>query len=79
MTSAAYPPSLYMYLRDTNAHWMAEDPLMLGDLTPNTKELYEKIGFEEFSDVGVLVLESGKLPDSKVSAQIAGQMSNPWW
>jgi methenyltetrahydromethanopterin cyclohydrolase len=30
-----------------------------------------KIGFEEFSDVGVLVLESAKLPDSKVSTQIA--------
>lgn len=36
-----------------------------------TKELYEKIGFEEFPDVGVLVLESNKLPDSKVSALIA--------
>ncbi len=40
-------------------------------LAHKTKELYEKIGFEEFSDVGVLVLESSKLPDSKVSAQIA--------
>jgi methenyltetrahydromethanopterin cyclohydrolase len=40
-------------------------------LARKTKELYEKIGFEEFSDIGVLVLESSKIPDSKVSAQIA--------
>jgi methenyltetrahydromethanopterin cyclohydrolase len=40
-------------------------------LARKTKDLYEKIGFEEFSDVGVLVLESSKLPDASVSAQIA--------
>ncbi len=40
-------------------------------LARKTKDLYEKIGFEEFSDVGVLVLESNKLPDAAVSAQIA--------
>jgi methenyltetrahydromethanopterin cyclohydrolase len=40
-------------------------------LARKTKELYEKIGFEEFSDVGVLVLESNRLPDSNVSASIA--------
>lgn len=40
-------------------------------LARKTKDLYEKIGFEEFSDVGVLVLESNKLPDASVSAQIA--------
>ena len=40
-------------------------------LARKTKDLYEKIGFEEFSDVGVLVLESNKLPDEKVTAHIA--------
>ncbi len=40
-------------------------------LARKTKDLYEKIGFEEDSDVGVLVLESNKIPDSKVSAHIA--------
>lgn len=40
-------------------------------LARKTKDLYEKMGFEEYSDVGVLVLESNKLPDSKVSASIA--------
>jgi methenyltetrahydromethanopterin cyclohydrolase len=40
-------------------------------LARKTKDLYEKIGFEEFSDVGVLVLESNKLPDASVSAHIA--------
>jgi methenyltetrahydromethanopterin cyclohydrolase len=40
-------------------------------LARKTKDLYDKIGFEEFSDVGVLVLESNKLPDASVSAQIA--------
>jgi methenyltetrahydromethanopterin cyclohydrolase len=40
-------------------------------LARKTKDLYEKIGFEEVSDVGVLVLESNKLPDEKVSSQIA--------
>lgn len=40
-------------------------------LAGKTKELYEKIGFEEFSDVAVVVLESNKLPDEKVSAFIA--------
>ncbi len=40
-------------------------------LARKTKDLYDKIGFEEFSDVGVLVLESNKLPDAAVSAHIA--------
>jgi methenyltetrahydromethanopterin cyclohydrolase len=40
-------------------------------LAKKTKDLYEKIGFEEVSDVGVLVLESNKLPDEKVSSHIA--------
>jgi methenyltetrahydromethanopterin cyclohydrolase len=40
-------------------------------LAKKTKDLYEKIGFEEVSDVGVLVLESNKLPDEKVTSQIA--------
>jgi len=40
-------------------------------LARKTKDLYEKIGFEEFSDVGVLVLESNKLPDASVAAHIA--------
>jgi methenyltetrahydromethanopterin cyclohydrolase len=40
-------------------------------LARKTKDLYEKIDFEEFSDVGVLVLESNKLPDEKVTAHIA--------
>jgi methenyltetrahydromethanopterin cyclohydrolase len=40
-------------------------------LARKTKDLFDRIGFEEFSDVGVLVLESNKLPDSNVSAQIA--------
>jgi methenyltetrahydromethanopterin cyclohydrolase len=40
-------------------------------LARKTKDLYEKIGFEEFSEVGVLVLESNKLPDASVSAHIA--------
>ncbi|HWQ19731.1 MAG TPA: methenyltetrahydromethanopterin cyclohydrolase [Methanotrichaceae archaeon] len=40
-------------------------------LARKTRDLYEKIGFEEFSDVGVLVLESNRLPDEKVSADIA--------
>jgi methenyltetrahydromethanopterin cyclohydrolase len=40
-------------------------------LARKTKDLYEKIGFEEVSDVGVLVLESNKLPDEKVTSQIA--------
>lgn len=40
-------------------------------LARKTKDLYEKMDFEEYSDVGVLVLESNKLPDSKVSASIA--------
>jgi methenyltetrahydromethanopterin cyclohydrolase len=40
-------------------------------LARKTKDLYEKLGFEEFSEVGVLVLESSKLPDSKVAAHIA--------
>jgi methenyltetrahydromethanopterin cyclohydrolase len=40
-------------------------------LARKTKDLYERIGFEEFSDVGVLVLESNKLPDEKVTGSIA--------
>jgi len=40
-------------------------------LARKTRDLYEKIGFEEFSDVAVIVLESNKLPDEKVSALIA--------
>lgn len=44
-------------------------------LARKTKDLYEKIGFEEYSDVGVLVLESNKLPDAAVSAKIAEQAS----
>jgi methenyltetrahydromethanopterin cyclohydrolase len=40
-------------------------------LARKTKDLFDRIGFEEFSDVGVLVLESNKLPDASVSAQIA--------
>ena len=40
-------------------------------LARKTRELYEKIGFEEFSDVAVIVLEANKLPDEKVSALIA--------
>ncbi|VVB67403.1 Methenyltetrahydromethanopterin cyclohydrolase [uncultured archaeon] len=44
-------------------------------LARKTKDLYEKIGFEEFSDVGVLVLESNKLTDVAVSAQIAEKCS----
>ncbi len=42
-------------------------------LARKTKDLYEKIGLEEYSDVGVLVLESNKLPDAAVSAKIAEQ------
>jgi len=44
-------------------------------LARKTSELYEKIGFEEFSDVAVIVLESNKLPDEKVSALIAEKCS----
>ncbi|MCK9440642.1 MAG: methenyltetrahydromethanopterin cyclohydrolase, partial [Methanothrix sp.] len=40
-------------------------------LARKTRDLYEKIGFEESSDVAVIVLESNKLPDEKVSALIA--------
>lgn len=40
-------------------------------LARKTRDLYDKIGFEEFSDVAVIVLESKKLPDEKVSAHIA--------
>ncbi|MCJ7443424.1 MAG: methenyltetrahydromethanopterin cyclohydrolase [Methanotrichaceae archaeon] len=40
-------------------------------LARKTKELYEKIGFEEQSDVAVLVLESNKLPDATVASHIA--------
>lgn len=40
-------------------------------LARKTRDLYEKIGFEESSDVAVVVLESNKLPDETVSALIA--------
>lgn len=40
-------------------------------LARKTRELYDKIGFEEFSDVAVVVLEASKLPDEKVCALIA--------
>jgi methenyltetrahydromethanopterin cyclohydrolase len=40
-------------------------------LARKTRDLYEKIGFEESSDVGVIVLESSKLPDARVSSLIA--------
>lgn len=40
-------------------------------LARKTRDLYEKIGFEEFSDVAVIVLEANKLPDEKVTALIA--------
>jgi methenyltetrahydromethanopterin cyclohydrolase len=42
-------------------------------LARKTRDLYEKIGFEEFADVAVLVLESNKLPDAGVAAKIAEQ------
>lgn len=44
-------------------------------LARKTKELYEKIGFEEYSDVGALVLESSKIPDASVAARIAEMCS----
>jgi methenyltetrahydromethanopterin cyclohydrolase len=40
-------------------------------LARKTRDLYEKIGFEESSDVAVIVLESNKLPNETVSALIA--------
>jgi len=40
-------------------------------LARKTKDLYEKIGFEEYSDVAVLVLESNKLPDATIASHIA--------
>lgn len=40
-------------------------------LARKTRDLYEKIGFEEISDVGAIVLESNRLPDAKVAAHIA--------
>ena len=39
-------------------------------LARKTRELYEKIGFEEFSDVAVISLEANKLP-TNISALIA--------
>jgi methenyltetrahydromethanopterin cyclohydrolase len=48
---------------------MASGPARV--LARKTRELYDKIGFEECSDVGVLVLESNKLPDEKAAAFIA--------
>ncbi|NYT02389.1 MAG: methenyltetrahydromethanopterin cyclohydrolase, partial [Methanosarcinales archaeon] len=40
-------------------------------LARKTRELYDRIGFEEYSDVGSIVLESNKIPDAAVSAHIA--------
>lgn len=40
-------------------------------LARKTKDLYEKIGFEEYSEVGAIVLESNRIPDAKVAAHIA--------
>ncbi len=40
-------------------------------LARKTRDLYEKIGFEESSDVAVIVLESNKLPNETVSSLIA--------
>ena len=40
-------------------------------LAKKTKDLYETLDFEEYSDVAVLVLESNTLPDEKVSDFIA--------
>jgi methenyltetrahydromethanopterin cyclohydrolase len=42
-------------------------------LARKTRDLYDKIGFEECSDVGVVVLEAGRLPDEKVASQMAEQ------
>ncbi len=42
-------------------------------LARKTRDLYDKIGFEECSDVGVVVLEAGGLPDEKVASQMAEQ------
>jgi len=42
-------------------------------LARKTRDLYEKIGFEEYADIAVLVLESSKLPDAAVAAKIAEQ------
>jgi len=42
-------------------------------LARKTRELYDKIGYEECSDVGVVVLEAAKIPDEKVASQIAEQ------
>ncbi|HNX09420.1 MAG TPA: methenyltetrahydromethanopterin cyclohydrolase [Methanothrix sp.] len=44
-------------------------------LAKKTRELYDKIGFEECSDVGVLVLESSRLPDEKTCSFIAEKCS----
>ncbi|HNX39719.1 MAG TPA: methenyltetrahydromethanopterin cyclohydrolase [Methanothrix sp.] len=44
-------------------------------LAKKTRDLYDRIGFEESSDVGVIVLESNKLPDEKVAALIAEKCS----
>ncbi|HOT06768.1 MAG TPA: methenyltetrahydromethanopterin cyclohydrolase [Methanotrichaceae archaeon] len=40
-------------------------------LARKTKECYERIGMEEFSEVGALVLESSRIPDVAVTNQIA--------
>src|SRR5512137_2229294 len=40
-------------------------------LARKTRDCYEKIGFEESSDVAVIVLESNKLPNETVSVLIA--------
>jgi len=42
-------------------------------LARKTRDLYDKIGYEECSDVGVVVLETAKIPDEKVASQIAEQ------
>ncbi|WP_369425777.1 methenyltetrahydromethanopterin cyclohydrolase [Methanothrix sp.] len=40
-------------------------------LARKTKELYERIGLDEYSDVGAIVLESSRIPDAAVAARIA--------
>lgn len=50
---------------------MASGPARV--LARKTRDLYDKIGFEECSDVGVVVLEAGRLPDEKVASQMAEQ------
>jgi len=40
-------------------------------LARKTKDLYERIGFDEYSDVGAIVLEASRIPDAAVAARIA--------